>query len=239
MITIFLQGKLKQFGESFFFDALTTADALRLLLVQKRDLAKAINEGKFTVKIGDYALREDELHKINSAEESLHIVPAVGGRKGVGSFVLGAALIGAAFFTGGASMAAWSFGTSMMFAGGVGLMVMGASSLFFKPPRLDANGNGQEQSKSAHFSNLGNNVAHNTVYPVCYGTFYCGSARVSEGVIAVRNNPNEKPKNPIAGQIEEFKREYYRGIPARDPSGRPYPTDFDNDSVKARNYKIV
>lgn len=237
MITIFLHGKLKQFGESFSFDALTTADALRLLLIQKRDLARAINEGKFTVKIGDYALQEDELHKINSAEESLHILPAVAGRKGVGQIVVGAALIGAAFLSG--PIGTWAFGTSMMFAGGVGLMVMGASSLFFKPPRLDVNGNSQDQSKSAHFSSLGNNVAHNTVYPVCYGTFYCGSARVSEGVIAVRNNPNEKPKNPIVGQIEEFKREYYRGIPARDPNGKLYPTDFDNDSVKARNYKIV
>lgn len=236
MIEVFLHGKLKKFGERFEFNALDSGDALRLLFAQREDIKREINEGKFTLKIGNSELSDEELHRIHNATESIHILPVVGGRKGVGKVVTGALLIGAALMSG--PIGTWAFGTSMMFAGGVALMVMGASSLFFKPPKI-GDMQSQEQGKSAHFGNLGNNIAHNAVYPICYGTFYCGSIRVSEGVIAVRNNPNEKPKNPIAGQIEAFDREYFRGKAARDPNGNLYPTDFDNDSVKARNYKVV
>lgn len=238
MIEIYLHGKLKKFGDCFKFNALDVADALRLLFAQRADIKKAIHDSKFTLKVDDLEIDEAEIHRIHNATKSIHILPVVAGRGGVGKIVTGAVLIGAAFLTGGASMALWSFGSSMMFAGGVALMMMGASSLFFKPPKI-GDMKSQEQGKSAHFGNLGNNIAHNAVYPICYGTFYCGSVRVSEGVIAVRNNPKEKPKNPIAGQIEAFDREYFKGTAGRDPLGNLYPTDFNNDSVKARNYKVV
>lgn len=238
-IRIFLYGKLKRFGKSFKFEAYSTADALRLLLTQRDDLKNAINAGRFTVKVGNISIDHSELHRLDGAEESLHILPATAGRKGVGKIVLGAALIGAAFWTGGASMAAWGFGSSMMFSAGVAMAMYGASSLFFKPPTIDMDNRDQEQRKSAHFSNLGNNIANDTIYPFGYGEFYCGSARVSEGVVSMRNNPNEKPKEPIAGQMEELKREYFRGTAARDPNGNLYPTDFSNDSVKAQNYRVV
>lgn len=236
-IRIFLYGKLKRFGKSFKFEAYSTADALRLLLTQREDLKSAINAGRFTVKVGNILIDHSELHRLDGAEESLHILPATAGRKGVGSVVLGAVLIGAAFWTGGAALA--TFGSSMMFSAGVAMVMYGASSLFFKPPAIDINSKDQEQGKSAHFSNLGNNIANNTIYPFGYGEFYCGSARVSEGVVSMRNNPNEKPKEPIAGQMEELKREYYQGVAARDPNGSLYRTDFNNDSVKAQNYRVV
>lgn len=238
-IRIFLYGKLKRFGKSFKFESYSTADALRLLLTQREDLQREINAGRFTVRVGSVAIDHSELHRLDGANESLHILPVTAGRKGVGKIVLGAALIGAAFWTGGASMSLWGFGSSLMFSAGVAMTMWGASSLFFKPPSIDISGNEQDQRKSAHFSNLGNNIANNTIYPFGYGTFYCGSARVSEGVVSLRNDPNEKPKEPIAGQMEEIKRQYYTGIAARDPAGNLYPTDFTNDSVKAQNYKII
>lgn len=238
-IRIFLYGKLKEFGKSFKFEAFSTADALQLLLTQKPDLMRAINSGKFTVKVGKSDLDEAELHRLVNADESLHILPVVAGRKGIGKIVIGAALIGAAFWTGGASMAAWGFGSSMMFSAGMGLVLYGASSFFFKPPTIDTNSQDRDQQRSAHFNSLGNNIANDTIYPFGYGTFYCGSARVSEGVVSMRNDPNEKPKEPVAGKMEELEREYYTGIAARDPAGNLYPTDFTDDSVKAQNYRVI
>lgn len=236
-IRIFLYGKLKRFGKSFKFEAYSTADALRLLLTQRDDLKSAINCGRFTVKVGKLIIDSSELHRLDGAMESLHILPVVAGRKGVGSIVIGAVLIAAAFYTGGLALTA--FGSSMMFSAGIAMVMYGASSLFFKPPVIDVNNKDQERGKSAHFSNLGNNIANNTIYPFGYGEFYCGSARVSEGVFSMRNNPKEKPKEPIAGQMEELKREYYQGVAARDPNGNLYPTDFNDDSVKAQNYRVV
>lgn len=237
-IRIFLYGKLKEFGKSFKFEAFSTADALQLLLTQKPDLMRAINSGKFTVKVGNISIGEDELHRLVNADESLHILPVVAGRKGIGKIVIGAALIGASFIP-GVGAAIGSFGASLMLSAGMGLAIYGASSFFFKPPVVDTSLNGQDQQKSSHFNSLGNNIANNTIYPFGFGTFYCGSVRVSEGVVSMRNDPNEKPKEPIAGKMEELKRVYYTGVAARDPAGNLYPTDFTNDSVKAKNYRVV
>lgn len=238
MIAIHLHGALKKFGEVFKFEAFSTADALQLLLTQKADLAKEINAGKFTVKIGNVELCESELHRMHQANESLHILPVVAGRKGIGSIVIGAALIGASFIP-GVGAAIGSFGASMMFATGVAMTLYGASSFFFKPPTVDDQYGSQDRGKSAHFGNLGNNIAHDTIYPFGYGTWLCGSIRVSEGVIAVRNDPNEQPKDPVVGEMKELEREYFTGVGARDPNGNLYPTDFTDDSVKAQNYRII
>ncbi len=235
MITIHLHGKLKKHGDSFKFRVPIIPDALRLLFTQLKDLEADIRAGKFTLKHDDEYVNADDLDSLKDKAGVLHILPVVGGRKGVGRVIAGAALIGLSFWN---PIAAIGWASSAMFAGGIALALSGAASLFMKPQSFDASTQDEGTGQSTAFGNLANGIAHNTVYPICFGTFYCGSKRLSQGIMSERNNPNQEPDIPV-GQMVEMKRHYYRGKAARDPKGNLYPTDFNNDSVKAQNYKII
>ena len=99
--------KLKLYGELAEFvghkefeiqvDSLTKA--VSFLINNFPQVEKYMNPQYYQVKVGNYAVDQEEIHH-PIGQEDIHIVPVIagaGGRGGLGKVLLGAALIGGAF----------------------------------------------------------------------------------------------------------------------------------------------
>tara|TARA_A100001515_G_scaffold133064_1_gene121979 strand:+ start:1547 stop:2224 length:678 start_codon:yes stop_codon:yes gene_type:complete len=106
--------KLKLYGElaefighkEFEVKVDSLAKAISFLVNNFPQVEKFMNPQYYQVKVGNYAVNEEEIHH-PIGQEDIHIVPVIsgaGGRGGLGKVLLGSALIGLAFATGGASL---------------------------------------------------------------------------------------------------------------------------------------
>ena len=99
--------KLKLYGElaefvghkEFEIQVDSLAKAVSFLVNNFPQVEKYMNPQYYQVKVGNYAVNEEEIHH-PIGQEDIHIVPVIAGagRGGLGKILLGAALIGAAFF---------------------------------------------------------------------------------------------------------------------------------------------
>ena len=200
------------------------------------------------------------------AEGVLHIVPRVqGAGKNFGAIiniVIGIVLVIVSWPSGGA--AGWSYMAAAGVLGGASMILGGVSQLLTKVPSLDNLQDGADASKNSNFSNLQNTIGQGTVVPVAYGRVRIGSKVISQGletrgtllkqrkevkvtaagrVEGVSNSFIEEvggeqvPSTPaIASADLIIEKTYVQGVASVAPNGVPYNTDFNNDSVRARNY---
>ena len=147
----------------------------------------------YQVKVGNYAIDESEInHPIG--KEDIHFVPVVSGSRGFGRILFGAALIGLAFATGGASFSlakGLTFSASRL--GGVAiaqavtgiggaLVLSGVSDLLFPLPPTPEFSSEQDPKLSFSFSGTQNTARAGTPVPIVYGEIMTGSVVISTSI---------------------------------------------------------
>ncbi|PHM75119.1 phage tail tip fiber protein [Xenorhabdus kozodoii] len=128
MVKLQLGGHLRRFGRRYELEVRDAAEAVRCLCYQLKGFQQAISDGLIRVRIAGRDMTEKSIpagmnHPLNDGD-TVTIVPVVGGAggNGIGMAILGVVAVAAAFWTGGASIAAWA---SMSGAVATGLAIAG------------------------------------------------------------------------------------------------------------------
>jgi predicted phage tail protein len=196
MKTIVLHGQLgKEFGKKHKMDVKTAAEAVRALIANFPAIERFLLERKefgYRVKVGREVVKkaDDLANPIGGG--TISFTPVIVGAGGsFGQILLGAAIIGAAFFTGGASLAASGFlagGITTTFFGGIALafgaslIVGGVTSMLAPKPKTMEPGNRPENKPSYNFNGPVNTIAQGNPVPVGYGRMIVGGAVISAGI---------------------------------------------------------
>lgn len=159
------------------------------LLTQIKGLLEHLRNGYYKVRIGRNYLNNDELQTNPMIDlddsASIHFTPVIAGAGkgiGVGQIILGAALVAAAFWTGGASLAAWGTGATMMGTMGASLMLGGAISLLARTPEMSSGVKDSEKKQSTSFSNIRNLTPQGRPIPLLYGKMMTSLVLISQGI---------------------------------------------------------
>ena len=204
--------KLKLYGElaefighkEFEVKVDTLPKAISFLVNNFPQVEKFMNPKYYQVKVGNYAVNEEEIpHPIG--QENIHIVPVIsgaGGRGGLGKVLLGATLIAGAFFVPQAlGMKGLSFGAKglgfakagalakgMVYLG-ANLALSGVSEMLFPVPEFKplTSGSGSfaeteasgDPRLSYNFSGTQNTGRAGVPVPLVYGEIITGSIVIS------------------------------------------------------------
>ena len=188
--------KLKLYGElakfvghkEFEIKVNNVAQAVSFLVHNFPEVEKHMNPKYYQVKVGNYEIGKEEI-TYPIGKEDIHFVPVISGSGGLGKALLGVALIGLAFATGGSSLAL-GFGGFTGGAGisaivgniGIGLTLMGVSEMLFpipKPPKFSSE---EDPQISFNFSGVQNTSRAGTPIPIVYGEIFTGSVVISAAV---------------------------------------------------------
>ena len=198
--------KLKLYGElaefvghkEFEIQVDSLAKAVSFLVNNFPQVEKYMNPKYYQVKVGNYAVNEEEIH-YPIGQEDIHIVPVISGAgRGAGRILGGAALIGLAFATGGASLTfaqvplanagaltgvAFSSGIAKaaVYLGGA-LVLSGVSDMLFPLPKPQEFKSEQDPQLSFSFSGTQNTSRAGTPVPIVYGEIVTGSVVISGAV---------------------------------------------------------
>jgi len=177
----------KQFGKVFRLDVASPAEAVRALCANFSgfDVALASYAPGYHVIVGknDIGIGDLTFH----GRAPIKIVPAVTGAKsGLGQVVVGALIIIAAFYTGGASIGASggiTAGTvgTMALSFGTSLIIGGLSQMLTSAPSVEST-EAATNNPSYVFNGPVNTVAQGNPVPLCYGRMIVGSQVVSAGL---------------------------------------------------------
>ena len=192
-------GRLARFlGERTFEAEINSpVDAIRFLTANFPALQSHMIEQNYCVKVGDYEINDKELD-IPVGQQEIKIVPvAIGARRGLGRFLLGAVLIGAVVVTGGAAGVGFgasgglgfglqagataTLGTSLLAAAGnfgIYLALSGAAEML-SPVQSDTT---TDDPNSFNFNGILNTIIAGVAIPVVYGEVFTGSIIVSAGI---------------------------------------------------------
>lgn len=191
MKTIELHGVLaKRFGRFYRLDVSSASEACRAIACQVPAFARFMLESeklgyRFAVFNGKKRnqktnIGEHELHD-STTSSHIHIVPKVmgaGGKMGVMQLVVGAVMIGAAFVTGGASIAAWGAIHTALAAAGLGMVMGGIVSMLTPtPPLTGADEEGNRANNG--FGGAITTTAQGNPVPILYGERDIGGAVLS------------------------------------------------------------
>ncbi|MGE4366533.1 tail assembly protein [Thermomonas sp.] len=193
MITVLLYGHLRRhFGRRYEFDIRDPAEAVRALCATVPGFRAHVlthNEPGYRVLVGTRA-RDGETLALPAEEPVIRIVPVVAGRgRGFGQVLLGAALIGFAFVTGGAGIGLSSLVTGAGFttAGliaakfGVALVMGGIAQMLSPTPKA---GKPADNKASDVFAGPVNTTQQGNPVPLGYGRLIVGSQVISAGLAA-------------------------------------------------------
>ena len=196
-------GLAKLLGRSTFYAvARNVGEAMRFLLTNFPHAEKYFNENTFSVKVGSYAVGEDELqHPVGKGD--IQIIPIVGGAgdvvKNVVKAVVGVVLVVAAVFVPALAPVAGAFigvGASLALSGVAGLIAptptlqvsgqgnggMGNFSSTMRGMRIPTTrGSSVDPQESYNFSGIQNTTKPNTPHPIVYGETIVGSVVISAG----------------------------------------------------------
>mgnify|MGYP005670845329 FL=1 len=188
-----LYGELAKFlgQKTFEAEVHNAAQAIKFLIVNFPQLEKHMGDRYYKVLVGDWEIKEEEIHYPNGQEE-IRIIPIVGGEGGRGTraFIIGAVLIGAAIIAPGAGMVGLQFaGTGgaaaspfMAAVGNIGLALAltGLSQMLTPVPPVKE----QEQDPrlSFNFSGIQNTSRAGVPVPVIYGELIVGSVVISAAI---------------------------------------------------------
>ena len=191
--------KLKLYGElaefighkEFEIKVHNLPQAVSFLVNNFPQVEKYMNPKLYQVKVGDYAINEEEIHH-PIGQEDIHIVPVISGAgRGFGRFVFGAALFAGAFLftpltfsTFGATkigLTAAGIGKAAAFLGG-SLMLQGVSEMLFPVPKPQEFSSEQDPRISFGFSGTQNTSRAGTPVPIVYGEIFTGSVVISGAI---------------------------------------------------------
>ena len=194
--------KLKLYGElaefvghkEFEIKVDSLAKAVSFLVNNFPQVEKYMNPQYYQVKVGNYAVDKEEIHH-PIGQEDIHIVPVIAGagRGGLGKVLLGAALIGVAFATGGASLTksgivfqASRLGGAYLAQAfvytGAFLVLNGVSEMLFPLPKPKEFKSEQDPQLSFSFTGTQNTSRAGTPVPIVYGEIITGSVVISGAV---------------------------------------------------------
>ena len=185
MAIIRLHGNLERFGKQFNIDVKTPSEAIRALSFQIKNFRQFIENGSFRVRIRKADLCTDDVNKVFHGaigdKDVFHIVPVINGAKDLNltNIIIGAVMIVAAFYTGGASIAAWGSMSTGLAVAGAG-MVLGGVAGMLSPSFEQGDSSSSSSTGNQYFSSLDNRVAQGAVVPLIYGEIKAGSIVLSQ-----------------------------------------------------------
>ena len=185
-----LYGELAKFlgQKTFEAEVNNAAQAIRFLVVNFPQLEKHMADKHYKVSVADWELTKEQLHYPNG-QEDIRIIPIVGGaggRGGLGRFILGAVLIGAAFIPGLQGISIGTFGGEAIklstLAGTIGasLALQGIAQMLTPVPDIPERE--QDPRLSFNFSGIQNTSRAGVAVPVIYGQVLTGSVVISAGI---------------------------------------------------------
>jgi len=191
-----LYGQLAEFigHEEFEIKVHNVSQAISFLIHNFPEVERFMSPKYYQVKVGNYEIDKNEL-AYPIGQEDIHFIPAISGAgRGVGKVLLGAAMIGLAFATGGAS---FSFQKGLTFSAsrlgeafvaqavvGIGatLVLSGVSDMLFPLPELPEFKSDQDPQLSFNFGGIQNTSRAGTPVPIVYGEILTGSVVVSAAI---------------------------------------------------------
>ncbi|HDL6452227.1 TPA: tail assembly protein [Escherichia coli] len=179
-----LHGDLQRFGRRLSLYVNTAAEAIRALSLQVPGFRRQMNEGWYQIRIAGRDAGENELSaRLNEPLANgavLHIVPRLAGAKSGGVFqtVLGAALVAAAIWMPGISIAA----SNIMFSVGAAMTLGGVAQMLAPKPETPEYNSADNGKQNTYFSSLDNMIAQGNPMPVPYGEMLVGSRRISQDI---------------------------------------------------------
>ena len=194
--------KLKLYGElaefvghkDFEIEASNIPKAISFLVNNFPQIEPYMNPKYYQVKVGNYAINEDEIY-YPIGQEDIHIVPVISGSGSVGRILLGGALLAVSFgafgaFGGGltfgkgfgASWAAAGFGAKAAFIGGAALVLGGVTDLLFPIPAMPEFASEEDPKLSYNFGGTQNTGRAGTPVPLVYGEIVTGSIVISGAI---------------------------------------------------------
>ena len=191
-----LYGELAKFvgHKEFEVKADTLAHAVSFLINNFEGVEKYMSPKHYQVKVGNYAVDESELsHPIG--QEDIHFIPVIAGAgRGVGKILLGAALIGLVFMTGGASFTAagglefhatalgGAFLNKSIAYVGAYLVLSGVSEMLFPMPQSPDFESEENPRLSFSFGGTQQTGRAGTPVPLVYGEIFTGSVVISGSI---------------------------------------------------------
>lgn len=159
--TIRIYGRLAKFLKRRKFEAevSSAAEAVRFLLTNFPQLERHMADQHYRVSVGSYDLAIDEIHD-PAGEQEIKIVPVLTGAGAVGRILIGAALIAAAFFTGGATIGLFGLAapiavSTVLLGIGASLVLGGVAQLLTPVPKMPTGMDSQKDPrKSYSFSGI-------------------------------------------------------------------------------------
>lgn len=206
MKVVKVYGALRErLGQSRFeFDVTTPAQAIKALCVNFPGLDKWLIDSEqdgigYRVAVGAEEVLEGDISPLMmpfSDREVFSITPVVAGAgRGIGSILVGAALIAVSLAVPGAGVAGTSFlasaGSAATFGAGVAAaagslgvaLVLGGIAQAISPqPDLDSTLDESVQLESFTFSNVVNTSRQGMPVPIAYGRLFVGSGVLSSGL---------------------------------------------------------
>ena len=199
MKVVKVYGALKErLGQGTFeLEVDTPAQAIKALCVNFDGLDKWIIDNDrngigYKVLVGKTKIYQENIEELTypwSEKEVFSITPVLSGSgRGFGRFLLGAAMIGLAFATGGLGMgASMSFATGAkvgfvaksLFYVGASLTLGGIATMLSPQPSLPRDAS---RNESFGFGGVTNTIHQGVPVPICYGRLYVGSAAISVGL---------------------------------------------------------
>jgi predicted phage tail protein len=186
--TIRLYGEMAElFAPEYKLDVNSPAEGLRALCVVVQGFKEYLTahaESFFSVWVGETPVDEHNICWPASDREVIKIAPAIAGSSGLGKLIVGALMIAAVVYSGGA--AASIFGTtlfgsitvgSIVTSLGVSLILGGIGQMLAPSPNTPA-----ALPQSYSFSGALNNTRQGNPVPVCYGELIVGSQVISTGI---------------------------------------------------------
>ena len=196
--------KLKLYGElaefvghkEFEIQVDSLAKAVSFLVNNFPQVEKYMNPQYYQVKVGNYAVDQEEIHH-PIGQEDIHIVPVItGAGRGLGKILLGAALIAGAFIINPALSFSFKsgvtgFGALTGVSGaitkaavylGASLVLQGVSDMLFPLPKPKEFKSEQDPQLSFSFSGTQNTSRAGTPVPIVYGEIVTGSVVISGAI---------------------------------------------------------
>ena len=184
-----LYGKLAEFvgHKEFEVQVDNVAKAVSFLIHNFPGLEEHMSPQYYQVKVGNYDIDKDEID-YPVGREDIHFIPVIAGAGGgLGKTLLGAALIGLTFATGGAFISlapvkALTFTSGIAkgaFFIGAGLALSGVSEMLFPLPKPQEFNSEEDPRLSFSFSGVQNTSRAGTPVPIVYGEIITGSVVIS------------------------------------------------------------
>lgn len=239
LVKITMKGELAElFPDIPELDIVTPVEAIRAIGVQYPEFIKYLNDSGdkgiiFQLITIDHPEGLEEVDLEYPIKEELIIIPAIQGEGGspLVRGLLGIALIGAAFFTGGISIAGLSISATTMGLLGGALILSGVSQLLAPDPQKEKSA---KEKKSNIIDRAGDVTNQGRVVPVCYGDFtlydpiVISSGIVSETMSDMSEGELLNPLYKRATQIPVG----YKAIPADNYTYQYNPRTLRNYGVE-------